>query len=251
VTNWVDTHCHLHLSREDPAVLLQRASDAGVGWVVNPGTDLESSREAKHLAARFPDRVFATTGVHPHEARRWPEEAEGIAELASDAVAIGECGLDFYRNLSPRPAQLEAFRAQLELASAMRKPAIVHCRDAFEDAYEQLAAVGADRVVLHCWTGGRRWTRRFLDLDVMFSFAGPLTYPGGETVRLGAAEVPPERALVETDTPYLTPPPNRSEPNEPANVVTVGASLAEVWGMDVDAVAKITSANAERVFRSG
>ena len=126
---------------------------------------------------------------------------------------------------------------------------VVHCRDAFAKVFELIEQTGAGpRTVLHCWTGGRKWTRRFLDLDVMFSYAGPIAFDTGETVRLGAELVPPERALIETDTPYLTPPPHRGEPNEPAWVAHVGEALARVWAMDVEDVARITSHNAERVF---
>ena len=132
----------------------------------------------------------------------------------------------------------------------LRKPIIVHCRDAFADVIELIEEAGAGpQTVMHCWTGGPRWTRRYLDLGVMFSFAGPVAFDTGDTVRLGAAQVPPERALVETDTPYLAPPPHRGEPNEPAWVALVGAALGRVWGMGADEVAEVTTANAARVFQ--
>ncbi len=165
--------------------------------------------------------------------------------------AIGEAGLDFYRELSPRRDQELALRAQIELAQAHSKPLIFHCRDAFSDAFRIIEETGVgSQTVLHCWTGGRRWTKRFLDLDVTFSFAGPIAFETGETIRLGAELVPPERALVETDTPYLTPPPHRGQPNEPAWVALVGAALARVWGMSESDVAALTTANATRVFKS-
>ncbi len=245
---WVDTHCHLQLDARDPAALLDAASD--VDWVVVPGVDAESSRAALDLAARFPGRVLAAAGLHPHEASLWPEQDREIQALASRAAAVGETGLDFYRNLSPRDSQEGSFRAHIELAATLDKPLIVHCRDAFERVYEILEESGeGPRAVLHCWTGGRRWTRRFLDLGVVFSYAGPVAFETGETIRLGAELVPPERALVETDTPYLTPPPHRGQPNQPAWVALVGAALADVWGMGADGVAAVTSANASRVFR--
>lgn len=245
---WVDTHCHLQLDGRDPAQLLTRAGD--VEWVVAPGVDLESSRASRDLAARFPDKVMATSGLHPHDAELWAEQGEGIAGLAADVAAIGETGLDFYRNLSPREHQIMAFREQIALASDVGKPIIVHCRDAFAEIFEIIEETGiGPQSVLHCWTGGPKWTKSFLTLGVMFSFAGPVAFEKGETVRLGAAEVPPERAMVETDTPYLAPPPHRGEPNEPAWVSLVGAALAGVWGMSVEEVAVVTSANATRVFR--
>lgn len=246
---WVDTHCHLHMSDTDAAVLLERAAAVGVEWVVCPGTDVAGSEASAALAAEFPDRVLSTAGLHPHDAERWADERDRIAELAVSAGAIGECGLDFYRNLSPREDQRRAFRDQLTLARELDKPIIVHTRDAFAEVHEDIEASGHERIVLHCWTGGPRWTKRFAELGVTFSFAGPVTFAGGETVRLGAEEVDPNRAMVETDTPYLTPPPDRSSPNEPANVVKVGEALAGVWGISIVEVARLTTAEATRVFR--
>jgi TatD DNase family protein len=244
---WVDTHCHLQLDEREPEALLARAT--AVDWIVVPGVDLASSVAAIELAARHPDRVVASAGLHPHDAESWPDQGPAIAGLAPEVAAIGETGLDFYRNLSPRELQVAAFRAQIELALEQRKPIIVHCRDAFADVHAIIHETGVGpQTVLHCWTGGPKWTRRFLELGVTFSFAGPVAFETGETVRLGAAEVPPERALVETDTPYLAPPPHRGEPNEPAWVALVGVALAGVWGLAVDEVAAVTSSNAERVF---
>ncbi len=245
---WVDTHCHLQLDERDPGELLGRAEN--IDWVVVPGVDQQSSRDAAVLAHRYAGRVFASAGLHPHDAQRWPEECEAIVGLAKDAVAIGETGLDFYRNLAPRSAQLDSFRAQIDLAVEMDLPLIVHCRDAFSDVFEIVESAGVgERTVLHCWTGGTRWTKRFLTLGVMFSFAGPVAFETGDTIRLGAALVPPERALVETDTPYLAPPPHRREANEPAWVAFVGEALARVWDLPVDEVARVTSENAMRTFR--
>ncbi|MCB2224440.1 MAG: TatD family hydrolase [Actinobacteria bacterium] len=249
---WVDSHCHLHMADAAPTLLLERAAAAGVAWLVCPGTDAPSSEEALALAEAHPDRVLPAVGLHPHDASRWPEEGARIAELAVGAVGIGECGLDFYRNLSPRDDQVAAFRAQVALAEDLDLPLIVHVRDAFREMYDELESSGAGpRTVLHCWTGGPKWTKRFDALGVTFSFAGPITYPKGDTVRLAAAVAPPERTMVETDTPYLTPPPDRHLPNEPANVVEVGRALAEVWGVPEGDVARSTSEVAARVFRRG
>lgn len=246
---WVDTHCHLYMSADEPASLLDRAALAGVDWVMCPGVDLESSLKAAAIAAHHPSRVLWSVGLHPHQADRWSEEAARIESLATEADALGECGLDFYRNLAPRDAQLAAFREQLTLAKSLRKPVIIHTRDAFADVYEILGEANlGSQAVLHCWTGGPKWTRRFRELGPTFSYAGPLTYDKGETVRFGAAEAPPESTMVETDTPYLTPPPHRNVANEPANVVRVGEVLASVWGVSVARVAELTSATAASVF---
>lgn len=218
--------------------------------MVAPGTDLATSQASVELSARLPGRVLATAGLHPHDAESWGEQRSGIEDLAGSVAAIGETGLDFYRNLSDRDAQIESFRHHIHLAGEHDRPLIIHCRDAFTEVHAILADTGAGpRSVLHCWTGGRRWTRRFLELGVMFSFAGPIAFETGETVRLGARLVPPERAMVETDTPYLAPPPHRGEPNEPAWVALNGEALAGVWQMDVADVARITTENAARVFR--
>lgn len=245
---WVDTHCHLQLDERDPAAMLARAST--VDWVVAPGIDAASSVASVRLAEQFPGRVLASAGLHPHEAAEWPKQSEAIVELADSVSAIGETGLDYYRDLSPRVEQIDSFRAQIELAAVKDLPVIVHCRDAFRDVHDILETSGeGGRAVLHCWTGGRKWTKRFLELGVTFSFAGPVAFETGETIRLAAELVPPDRALVETDTPYLTPPPHRGQPNEPAWVALVGEALARVWGVSPETAAEETSANAERIFK--
>ncbi len=247
--NWVDSHSHLYMAEVPVADLLARAHAAGVAWMMCPGVDLESTLAARRIARIHPDRVLWSAGLHPHDASEWAEQAARLEALAADAHAIGECGLDYYRDLSPRDAQRDAFRAQLGWAVASSKPIIVHCRDAFADVHADLEAAGlGERAILHCWTGGPRWTKRFADLGVTFSFAGPITYPTGDTLRRAAAVVPRDRTMVETDTPYLTPPPHRDQPNEPANVVRVGEALAEVWGVSPADAAALTTTTAERVF---
>lgn len=249
--SWVDTHGHLFLVDDDPEAILTRAVDAGVDWLLCPGVDVESSEQSRDIAARFSDRVLWSAGLHPHEATKWPEVGGRIAQLAQDADAIGECGLDWYRNLAPRGDQLRAFADQLSLAGDLGKPIIIHCRDAFKDVFAMLedADLG-ERAVLHCWTGGSKWTKRFRELGATFSFAGPLTYKTGEALRLAAKHAPRDRTMVETDSPYLTPEPLRGEPNEPANVIHTGEALADVWGLDRCEVARLTSETAARVFGS-
>ncbi len=245
---WVDTHCHLQLvEHAAPQELLARAGD--VDWLVVPGIDLDSSLASIELCATDPDRLLPTAGLHPHDAEAWPDQRDAIADLLPRVRAVGETGLDFYRNLAGRDAQIESFRDHIALAVEHDLPLIVHCRDAFKEVFEILEHTGGGpRSVLHCWTGGPKWSKRFLDLGVTFSFAGPVAFATGDTVRRAAAVVPPERAMVETDTPYLAPEPHRGEDNEPAWVALNGAALAGVWGMDVAEVAAVTSANAARVF---
>lgn len=216
---------------------------------VVPGVDLASSHAARALARRHRGRVSFAAGLHPHEASLWPDQGKSLIRLMGEAAAVGETGLDFYRNLSPRAAQMESFVEHHRLARELGKPLIVHCRDAFRQVYDTLEQEGAGPwVVLHCWTGGPRWSRRFVEMGVTFSFAGPVTFETGDTVRRGAAVVPPERALVETDTPYLAPEPYRGQPNEPAHVALVGEALGRVWGLETSQVARLTTDRARRVF---
>lgn len=248
---WVDSHCHLFLIEGETSAVLADAATAGVSWVVCPGIDLETSLAARRIAEQHPDRVRWSAGLHPHDASRWQDEGARITALASDAAAIGECGLDYYRDLTPRDTQRRVFQEQVNLARDLDKPIIVHTRDSFADVYEILSVADlGEKAVLHCWTGGPRWTKRFLGLGATFSFAGPITYTTGDTVRRAAALVPSDRALIETDSPYLAPEPYRGEDNRPALVPRNGAALAGVWDTDVATVAAHTATNAARVFGS-
>ncbi len=249
-SGWVDSHCHLFMIEDSLDAVLARAEAAGVDWFVCPGVDLASSLEAQQVAAAYPDRVLWAAGLHPHDAERWPDEQGRLETLIHDAAAVGEIGLDYYRDLSPRDEQRQAFRDQLSLAAELGIPAIIHIRDAFADVYDLVADAGmGEKAVLHCWTGGPRWTKRFDELGVTFSFAGPVAFPNGDTVRRAAAVAPRHRTMVETDSPYLAPPPHRGQANEPAFVPLIGAAVAEVWGVDADEVARSTTETASRVFR--
>lgn len=244
---WVDTHCHLQLSSQPPSELIARADD--VAWMVVPGVDLDSTIAARALVERYPDRLQFAAGLHPHDATHWPDQREGLLPLFQEAAAVGEIGLDFYRNLSPRDAQIQAFRDQVQIGLELGKPIVVHVRDSFRESFEIIENLGSGpQTVLHCWTGGPKWTKRFVELGVTFSFAGPIAFETGDTVRRAAAVTPPDRTLVETDTPYLSPPPYRQEDNEPARVALVGEALATVWGLETDEVARLTSETAARVF---
>ena len=247
---WVDSHCHVFML-DNPLAAVDRAVDNGIEWMLVPGVDLETSLQARQIARSRPDRVLWAAGLHPHDAQRWDEERSRIAALASEAAAIGEIGLDYYRNLSPQDVQRTAFRDQVQLAGELNKPVIVHTRDSFSDIYEILGEADlGENAVLHCWTGGPRWTKRFRALGATFSFAGPVTYTTGDTVRRGAAEAPPERTLVETDSPYLAPEPHRGEPNRPEWTRFNSAMLSEIWDIPEDDVARMTAENAARTFGS-
>jgi TatD DNase family protein len=245
--HWVDAHCHLQLFDEAPEAVLERAPH--VDWLVAPGVDLASSEAGLELADRLESRVFAAVGIHPDHADQWSAEGDRILELIPRAIAVGETGLDFYRNRAARDVQINAFRTLLEAAVEYRKPAIIHCRDAFQEVYDTITAAGcADLAIMHCWSGGPKWARRFLDLGVMFSFAGPVLIGSDDMIRRGAAIIGPERSLIETDAPHLCPPRRADQQNEPATIGLVGAALAIEWHMTCADVALATSRNAYQCF---
>jgi TatD DNase family protein len=248
--HWVDSHCHLD-SIEDVDGVLERARAAGVGEMVTVGTDIETSNRCIEIAASAAG-VWATVGVHPYDAKDFGErELEEVRRLAGSpkVVAIGEVGLDYFREYSPRDAQHRAFRAQIRAAKDLGKTLVLHIRDALADAFEVLAGEGPpERLVFHCFSGGADEARRAVELGGHVSFAGNVSYRNAETLREAARAVPLDRLLVETDSPYLAPVPHRGKPNEPALVVDVGAALATATGRSLEEIGAATSANARSVF---
>ncbi|MCL8208362.1 MAG: TatD family hydrolase [Actinomycetia bacterium] len=247
----VDSHGHL----QDPAfdadrdLVWQRAVAAGVGVVI-PGYSEASSRDAVALAERWPT-AWAAVGIHPHEAGEWSETCRrAIAEWARHprVVAIGEIGLDYYRDLSPRPLQRAVFLEQLALARAAGLPVSVHSRDAEEDTLGCLGEVPEVAGVLHCFTGSERMARRLLDRGFYLSFAGPLTFRNGQHLRDIARWVPLDRVLVETDAPYMAPVPYRGRRNEPAWVVHTARVLAQVKNLPEKEVFDQIVANTHALF---
>lgn len=251
----VDTHTHLTDQRfaADLDAVFSRAQAAGVQGMVVVGYDLPSSREAVDLAARYTG-LWAAVGIHPHDARHATTDA--LAELEGLAgrpkvVALGECGLDFYRDLSPRDAQREAFEAQLVLAQRLRLPVIVHSREAMALTLEILAEhVLPGGGVMHCFDGTADDGGRAVDLGLFLSCAGPLTYRRDPSLAQALAAAPLERLVVETDCPYLSPLGHRGERNEPAHVRSVAAALARSRGLELTEVVAATTANARRLFRT-
>jgi TatD DNase family protein len=222
---------------------LQRARAAGVTRVVCIGTDADQSRQALALARASGDGVWATVGLHPHDA---VEGADGVAALVeevvgaepSSLVAVGECGLDYHYDHSPRATQREAFAAQVALAHRHGLALVVHSREAWEDTLAILESEGVpERTVFHCFTGGAAEAGRCLELGGYLSFSGIVTFKGAGEVREAAAVCPAERLLVETDSPFLAPAPHRGRPNEPAFVALVGAAVADVRGEAVEDLA--------------
>lgn len=265
-SGWTDSHCHVQ-DRYGPEpdeggdrdealrAMLSRAAAAGVTRAVCVGTDVATSAAAIGVAMLpdLPVEVFATVGLHPHEAARG---TAGLAELldgegAERVVAIGECGLDYFYEHSPRSDQLVALREQLRLAQDRGLAVVLHVRDAFEDLFAVLEDGVPDRAVVHCFTGGPDEARRCVELGMAVSVSGIVTFKNAQRVRDALPEVPLDRLLVETDSPFLTPVPHRGRPNEPAHVALVGAAVAATLNLDVRVVAESTSRAADRLFGLG
>jgi TatD DNase family protein len=248
---WTDDHCHLgHLDPADEAAVvaaLAAAAAAGVTRVVDVGTDVADSTAAADRAAAHP-AVWATAGVHPHEARHGLDGLEAL--LARPEVrAVGECGLDYHYDHSPRSVQREVFAAQVALAHAHDRALVIHTREAWDDTFAVLDEAGVpERTVFHCFTGGADEAARALAVGGHLSFSGIVTFPSAEDVRDAARLCPDDRLLVETDAPFLTPVPHRGRPNHPKFVTLVGEQVAHVRGQSVEAVAELTWANASRVY---
>ena len=250
----IDTHCHLDdpVYDGDREAVLKRAAACGVGRLVTIGTNLTTSRRAVELARQFP-QVAATVGIHPHDAAHWTAEADAaLAMLGRDpsVVAVGEVGLDYYRNPSPREVQHAALRRALGLAQRLRLPVVVHCRDAWDDLLGMLRehAPLPRGGVLHCFTGDPKALAAALDLGLMISFAGNLTFKNAGSLREVARQAPMDRVVLETDAPYLAPQPHRGRRNEPAYVAATAACLSTLKGVPVETVARITTDAARRLF---
>lgn len=247
----VDTHAHLDACADRAADLVQRARGAGVERILTVGTDPLSDRYALQASFAY-DSVYCAIGRHPHEAEGF--DAEDLAELERLAGnrkvrAIGEAGLDFYRDRAPREDQRRAFIAQIELAGRLGLPLVVHTRAAEEETFDILRdhADGLT-VVLHCFSAPDR-LQDAIQRGYMCSFAGNVTYPKATDLQAAAQALPPERLLVETDSPYLSPQPVRGKPNQPANVRSTAEFVARLRGISYRELEAIVEDNASRVFR--
>jgi TatD DNase family protein len=248
----IDSHCHLSSSRfkKDRAETLARARAAGVSVIIEVGYDVASSERAVRLAAQEPD-IRASAGVHPHEVEKTPAGAiDEIRRLAGEprVVAIGEIGLDFFRNLSPQEMQREWFARQLELATDLDLPVIIHTRDAMDEMLDTLERLAPPRRgVLHCYSGNAAQARRAVDLGFYLGFGGTLTY-GEESLEEAARVTPREKLLLETDAPYLVPEPRDTKRNEPSLLPRVRSRLAEIRGEKEEEVDAFTTENTIRLF---
>ncbi len=250
----IDSHAHLEMDPLYPNVeeVIGRAMSNGVCGYVTIGIDLEDASRAIQLADRFPC-VFAGIGFHPHSAKTVDDN--GLAEMEQMAanpkvVGYGEIGLDFFRNWSPRESQIQAFESQIELAKRLKKPVIIHLRDAYREGLDMLekAAPFQSGGVIHCFSGDIDDADRALELGFYVSIPGTVTYKKNEPLRDIVRGLPEDRILLETDCPFLSPEPLRGKDNEPAYMVHTAAKVAEVRGISIPQIAASTSANAARLF---
>ena len=252
-----DTHAHLHFPdfADDLPAVLERARTAGVARLLTIGTDVATSEAAIALAARD-QHVWASVGIHPHDAAEADDATlTTIARLATEprVVAVGEIGLDFFRNLSPRAAQERTLRSMLDLARRVGKPVLIHCRDAHEATLAILAEARVAELggIMHCFSGDVAIARRCLDLGLLISLAGPVTYPNARALPDVARYVPTDRLVVETDCPYLPPQGYRGKRNEPAYLALTAAHVAELRGEPLATLGPRMSDNARRLLRIG
>jgi TatD DNase family protein len=250
-----DSHAHVFWDSysEDREQVLERARADGVTRMIVVGTNVETSRHALELCAGRPG-MHATAGVHPHDAsdanEATREEIEALCRR-EDCVAVGETGLDYFKEYSPRASQLESFAWHLDLARRLDKPVIVHCRDAHEDTARLIEEHAGVRGVMHCYTMGPDELAPYIEAGMYVSFSGVVTYPRNESNRAAAAAVPRDRLLVETDCPFLAPQGRRGKRNEPAFVRLVLEAVAETRGEELGELARVTSENAARLFGLG
>ncbi|MBU6392294.1 MAG: YchF/TatD family DNA exonuclease [Planctomycetota bacterium] len=253
----IDTHAHLDFPdyKSDLESVLSRAKQANVGCIINVGTNLASSKKSVVLANRF-NNVYASIGVHPHDAANVSEQDwQALESLAKESkvVAIGETGLDYYRNRSPHEDQQRVFHKHLALAKTNNLPVIIHCRDANSDCLKILDEHknGALKGVVHCFSGTREIAKKCINMGLYVSFAGPITFSNANTLREVAKSIPVERLLLETDSPFLSPQPKRGERNEPSYLSFIIPVLADIYGLSLKDIERITTFNAYKVFGIG
>src|SRR3989338_5701075 len=253
----IDTHAHLDMpqfdgDRED---VIKRAVDSGVSLIIDVGSDLSGSRTALELAHRY-DFIYASAGIHPHEVKEITTDTyKEIRKLITDpkVVTVGEIGLDYYKDYSPRDIQQMEFINQIRLAKEFKKPIIVHSRDAREDTLkilkdEKVSEIGG---IMHCFSGDEEMARRCMDMGFYISFAGPVTYPNADKLRKVVKSIPTNRLLTETDCPYLAPQQMRGKRNEPAYVRYVAEKIAEAKGLNLEDIERIIELNVYNLFRIG
>ena len=250
---FIDSHAHIQLDRfdSDREAVLERAQAAGVDAILVIGFDLETSRGAIVLAEKY-DQIYATVGMHPHDAKNLDDETVPIfRDLAAHpkVVALGEMGLDYYRDLSPRAIQKDAFERQLDLAEELNLPIVIHNRDAYHDILPILQARrGRVRGVMHCFSGDVDIMQQSLALEFYIGIGGPVTYRKSEALQMVAQQIPADALLVETDCPWLAPQFRRGKRNEPAYVRATAEKIAELRHISLEEIGEITTRNFEKLF---
>ena len=248
--NLIDSHAHLTSEEfnEDRLFIIRDLSNFSIEAVVNPGTNLENSRENVRLAKEFKN-FYAQVGIHPSDVEEMGEnDLAEIEKLAKDAVAIGEIGLDYYWTTETKDLQKKVFIAQLDMARKLGKPVVIHNRDATEDIMEILSNYKYLKVQIHCFSTSEETLKTFMDWGFYISICGVVTYGNGLNEKAAAALVPIERLMLETDSPYLTPDPYRGMRNDPRKIIEVARKIAEIRVMKLSKVAKWTSKNAREFF---
>lgn len=249
----IDSHCHLEMLEREIDSVLERAKKEGVDTIITISSDRESIEESVKLAEKY-DSVYATVGLHPHDSKDFDSKiAHRIFELSKHpkVVAIGETGLDYHYDHSPREIQREVFAEHLALAKETGLPVIVHSREAFEDTFRILKESQVQRGVMHCFSGTVEWAKRFIDLGFMISISGVVTFKNANKIKEVAKFVPDDYLIIETDAPYLTPEPMRGRKNEPAYLRYVAKTLAELRGVTLEDIDRITTINTWRLFKIG
>jgi len=270
---FIDTHAHLDMIKSmTPEESRQRSLNDSVKYIINVGSSIEGSRKSVEYARQFPD-VFASVGIHPHDAEDFGKseinilrcliagsEEEPVGEMPLESgsgkrfekvVAVGETGFDFFRNLSPRPSQEKAFRAHIELATEYDLPLIIHDRDAHEEILDILKEYSSNknlRGVIHCFSGDLDFASRCIDMGLYISYTGVITYPNAKDLQEVVREIPIEKIFIETDSPYLAPQDRRGKENYPGYVKYIAQKIAELKDLTIEEVAAVTSKNAEDFF---
>ena len=248
-----DSHAHLEMNDfdRDRDEVIRRAEDAGVDLIVTVGTTLDDCRKAVSIAGKYKN-VYAAIGIHPHDVKEIDDGTyDSLKKLAKmdKVVAFGEIGLDFFRNLSPRETQIRRFGEQLEVASEIGLPVIIHDRDAHKETVDMLGTwKRKQKGVIHCFSGDQRMAAKCLDMGFLISIPGAITFGKSEKLQEVVRYIPATSLLVETDAPYITPHPNRGKRNEPAYVVHTARKVAEIKGLSLEELASVTYQNTKHVF---
>ena len=218
-------------------------------YFIIPGIDIESSIKARDFSFAYPSKSYWSAGLHPHEADGLEDVKQELLSLMQDSDLIGETGLDYYRNLSSKENQIKNFEFHINIAEDLNKPLIIHCRDSFSDVFDILSNRNLNNpIILHSWTGGNKWTKKFVELGVYFSISGIITYDTAHDLQAAVTKIPTDKLLLETDVPYLAPQPFKGKRNNPTYIKYTGAKVAELIDLTPNELSKITITNTNKVM---